>query len=332
VPPSRAWEAEPTTAGVDVTILHPVEILIRDPKSGAWGPNKDLSEFPPGKRDPLLWADVDHELNLHPLAIEDALNPRQRPKLESYPEHLFLVLHQLDDKDGQLESAQIACFIGSNFVLTVHDSADRLVEAARARWDRECGEIEDQTVGNLAYVLLDTIVDDYQEIADDLETKTEEMEEIVLAAPTAPVQRQIYELKQKISRLRRYSIPLHRALDYVLGGNASHVFASTTHELMSDVNDHVLRIADQVRSIEDLTNAVLDLNRQAQAESLNEVNKKLSGWAAIFGVAAIIAGIYGMNYGLVPEINGTRGFWFAIALIVVCATGMYVYFKKKDWL
>lgn len=322
-----------------------MDILVRDPGSGVWTPNVDLSNFPPGKRDPLLWADVDltgldnrdftelgRDLNLHPLAIEDALNPRQRPKLESYPDHLFLVLHQLDEREGQLEAAQIACFIGSNFVLTVHDAADRLIEVARARWDETCAGDRDQTVGKLVYVLLDTIVDDYQATADDLEDKTEEMEEIVLHLPTAPVQRQIYELKQKVSRLRRYSIPLHRALDYVLAGNATDVFPKGTFTLLTDVNDHVLRIADQVRSIEDLTNAVLDLNRQAQAESLNEVNKKLSGWAAIFGVAAIVAGVYGMNYGLVPNTHGTAGFWFAIGLIAFLSTCMYFYFKRKRWL
>lgn len=322
-----------------------MKILVRDPATGAWASHDDLSGFPPGKRDPLLWADVDltdvderdltqigHELKLHPLAVEDALNPRQRPKLEAYPDHLFLVLHQLDDEDGQLEAAQIACFVGTNFVLTVHDSADRLIEAARRRWDETCRATEDQSIGKLAYVILDTIVDDYQAIADGLEETTEEIEEKVLADPTAAVQREIYQLKQKISRLRRYSIPLHRALEYVLSGSATNIFPKDTHHLLTDVNDHVLRIADQVKSIEDLTNAALDLNRQAQAESLNEVNKKLSGWAAIFGVAAIIAGVYGMNYGLVPRIQGTAGFWYAIALIVVASAGMYAYFKKKDWL
>lgn len=319
--------------------------MVRNPRSGHWDRAADLSSFPPGKREPLLWADVDltdttdpdlsavgEDLNLHPLALEDALNPRQRPKLEAYPDHLFLVLHQLDDKRGQLEPSQIAVFIGSNYVLTVHDAADRLIEVARARWDERAGNSVGGRVGELVYVLLDTIVDDYQVIADRLEDKTEHMEEIVLDAPTAPVQRQIYELKQQISRLRRYSIPLHRSLDYVLGGSGEDFFPVEVHQGLRDVNDHVMRIADQVRSIEDLTNAVLDLSRQAQADSLNEINKKLSGYAAIFGVVTIIAGIYGMNYALVPNVRGVEGFWFAVGLMVVSAAAMYWYFEKKDWL
>jgi magnesium transporter len=319
--------------------------MVRDPKTGKWTAAPDLSMFPPGKRDPLLWADVDltemdghdlsgvgRDLDLHPLAIEDALNPRQRPKLETYPNHLFLVLHQLDNRNGQLEAAQIACFIGTNYVLTVHDAADRLLAEARTRWDAGGGSTDEQTVGQLVYVLLDTIVDDYQKIADKLEDDTELMEEIVLDHPLAQVRRQIYELKQQISRLRRYSFPLHRALDFVLNGNAKDFFPAVSHPLLMDVNDHVLRISDQVKNIEDLTNAVLDLSQQAHTESLNEINKKLSGWAAIFGVVTIIAGVYGMNYALVPKTRGIAGFWFAVGLMALCAGGMYMYFKKKTWL
>jgi magnesium transporter len=322
-----------------------MEIMVRDPHTAQWKEAADLSDFPPGKREPLLWADIDltdaddrdltlvgEDLRLHPLAIEDALNPRQRPKLEAYPDHLFLVVHELDVREGQLEAAQIACFIGENFVLTVHDAADRLLEVARARWDRESGDALENQVGNLVYVLLDTIVDDYQLIADGLEDKTEDLEEIVLELPTAPVQRQIYEVKQQVSRLRRYSIPLQRTLEYVLAGNSSDFFPETTHQQMRDVNDHMLRIADQIRSIEDLTNAALEVSRHAQADSLSQVNKKLSGWAAIFGVATIIAGIYGMNYALAPTTRGVEGFWFAIGLMVVTCSAVYFYFRRKGWL
>lgn len=326
-------------------MLGPMEIMVRDPKTARWKTAADLSGFPPGKREPLLWADIDltdaddrdltavgEDLQLHPLAIEDALNPRQRPKLETYPDHLFLVVHELDMRDGQLEAAQIACFIGANFVLTVHDAADRLLAIARARWDQDDAGGKNASVGQLIYVLLDTLVDDYQSIADGLEDSTEQLEEIVLEVPTAPVQRQIYELKQRVSRLRRYSIPLQRTLEYVLAGNSSDFFPQEGHQQLRDVNDHMLRIADQIRSIEDLTNAALEVSRHAQADSLNQVNKKLSAWAAIFGVATIIAGIYGMNYALVPTTRGVEGFWFAILLMVVTCSALYLYFRRKDWL
>ncbi|HEY7875299.1 MAG TPA: magnesium transporter CorA family protein [Actinomycetota bacterium] len=322
-----------------------MEIMVRDPRTAEWKRTPDLSDFPPDKRAPLLWADVDltdanerelalvgEELGLHPLAVEDALNPRQRPKLEAYPDHLFLVVHELNVREGQLEASQIACFIGENYVLTVHDAADRLLEVARRRWDRECGVDIDAHVSYLVYVLLDTMVDDYQSIADGLEDATEQLEEIVLELPTAPVQRQIYEVKQQVSRLRRYSLPLARTLDYVLGGNTGEFFPETTHQQLRDVNDHLLRIADQIRSIDDLTNAALEVNRHAQADSLSQINKQLSGWAAIFGVATIIAGIYGMNYALVPTTRGVTGFWFAIGEMIVACTAHYFYFRRKGWL
>lgn len=292
----------------------------------------------------VLWADADvstlsredvgliaEEFDLHPLAVEDAIHTRQRPKLEPYEKHLFLVLDELDEIDGQLEASQIACFVGDRYLLTLHDGAGRLLERARTRWERE----KDALPGGITYLLytlLDTVVDDYQAIADRLEEEIEELEEIILAAPTAPVQRQVYELKQQVLRLRRYALPLRRVLDWMVEGQGRESFGGDTGELLRDVHDHILRIADQVASVDDLSGAVLDLSRSAQADALNEINKKLSAWAAIFAVSAIITGAYGMNYRLFPDLDGQIGFGFAIGLMAISAGSLYTYFRRKGWL
>ncbi|MGH2747274.1 MAG: magnesium transporter CorA family protein [Actinomycetota bacterium] len=292
----------------------------------------------------VLWADADvstlsqedlgliaEEFDLHPLAVEDAIHTRQRPKLEPYEKHLFMVLDELDEIDDQLEASQIACFVGDRYLLTLHDGADRLLGQARTRWERERDELPGG-IAYLLYALLDTVVDDYQSIADRLETEIEELEEIVLAAPTAPVQRQVYGLKQQVLRLRRYALPLRRVLDWMVEGEGRASFGDDATELLRDVHDHILRIAEQVANVDDLSGAVLDLSRSAQAHALNEINKKLSAWAAIFAVSAIITGAYGMNYRLFPNLDGQIGFGFAVALMAVSAGSLYAYFRRKGWL
>jgi magnesium transporter len=289
----------------------------------------------------LLWAESDvatltpediatiaEEFDLHPLAVEDAVHARQRPKVEVYDGHVFVVFDQLDRINDQLEATQIACFVGDRYVLTLHAGASRSIEVAKKRWARAQHELG----GGPAYLLhtlLDSVVDDYQQIADDLEERVEELEELVLAHPGAPVSRQLYSVKQKVSRLRRYALPVARILEGIKTHERTPADALMHFQ---DVHDHTLRIADQVRNIDDLSQAVLDLTRAEQAYSLNEVTKRLTGWAAVIAVPTFIASVYGMNFELVPEDGQILGFWFALTLMSTSAIGLYVFLKKREWI
>jgi magnesium transporter len=291
----------------------------------------------------VLWAESDiahlnqddiaviaEEFGLHPLAVEDAVNARQRPKFEMYENHFFLVMHQLDEEDGQLEATQLACFIGPRYVLTLHAGAERTLREAKKRWGQDEERI--QKPAHLVHTLADVIVDDYQDIADRLENSVEEIEEIILNAPQAQVGPQLYSLKQQISRLRRYVIPGSRLIEWILDPDTKKVFSHETAMLFNDVRDHLLRITDQIRNIDDISQAVLDLSRAEQTRALNEVTKKLSAWAAIFAVGTLIAGIYGMNFELFPFDGRSHGFWFAVIAMVGSGIGLYVYFKKRNWI
>ena len=290
----------------------------------------------------VLWAEADvstltekeidviaEEFGLHQLAVEDAVHTRQRPKIETYDDHLFAVFHQVDEEEDQFEARQIACFIGQRYVLVLHEKADRILEIAKDRF-REQGRPMDSPA-LLLHTMLDTVVDDYQQKADELEGKVEDLEEIVLEKPDAPVQRQLYSLKQRVARLRRYVLPATRLLEWMLGPGAK-PFPIEDDKLFRDIHDHLLRMADQIRNIDELDQAVLDLVRNEQAQSLNEVQKRLAAWAAIFGVGTLIAGIYGMNFALVPRDQTLMGFWFALALMFVASAGLYVYFRRRGWL
>ncbi len=292
--------------------------------------------------DNLLWAEADvrgldpsdvslmaDEFGLHPLAVEDAVHTRQRPKLDRYESHLFIVMHQLDEVNGQLEAAQIGCFVGDRYVLTLHAGTTRTIEMAKKRWELERPE---QHPSFLLHTLLDVVVDDYQKIADRIEDEVEELEEIALATPGGDIQRQLYSVKQRIARLRRYAVPGARLLDRTTQEGESAPFSQDTAHLFRDVHDHLLRITDQIRSVDDLSDAVLDLTRNAQAAILNENGRKLSAWAAIFAVQTLIAGIYGMNFQLLPEENSLGGFWFALTLMVTSGVALFGYFKKRGWI
>ena len=312
---------------------------------GGWTKVEDLDRLSDLRAETgnVLWAEADvdnltkadveliaQEFELHPLAVEDAMSTRQRPKIESYEGHRFFVFHQLDEVSDQLEASQIACFVGDRFVLTIHAGADRTIEAAKQRW-REAEKLPAHP-SSLLHTIFDVVVDDYQRIADELEQTIEDLEEIALETPGAPLQRQLYSVKQKISRMRRYVFPASRLLDWSVDKPTVASFAPETQALFRDVQDHLLRIADEVRNVDDLAQAVLDLTRSEQSNVLNEVSRKLSAYAAIFAVLTLIAGVYGMNFRLVPEDGTLFGFWFAVGLMVALGAGMYLYFRKRGWL
>ncbi|HVL89804.1 MAG TPA: magnesium transporter CorA family protein [Actinomycetota bacterium] len=312
-----------------------------------WSELGDLRRISEAIAEPgeLLWAYADigsltsedaaqiaEEFGLHSLAVEDALNARQRPKVESYDNHLFVVVHQLDEVAGQLEARQIACFVGKDYVLTIHDGADRLVERAVARTrrtEREPG----RGPSWIMHALVDAVVDEYQAIADAIEAEVEELEEGTLANPVGGSGQQVYTIKQRIARMRRYVMPGSRALaGFVEAARAGGGASETTAAYFRDVLDHTLRIGDQIRNVEDLVNAMMEFRRAEQANALNEVTKKLTGWAAIIAIPTLIASVYGMNFALFPREGSTTGFFVAVSAMGAAAAALYVFFKRRRWL
>ena len=334
--------------------------LCHSDESG-WVEIEDLSRVSDLRTDEgsLVWAEasmrdldpddvptITEEFDLDPMAVEDAMAARQRPKLEAYDTHHFAVLHELYELNAQLEKKQISCFVGDDYVLVIHEAADDLLAEARARLGKS--GTDHFGAPYLLYVLLDTIVDEYQAHADRLEETIERIEDAVVGAArdrvrrTTPtrmerrederVQLQLYSIKQQVARLRRYALPLERVLERLVDKHGRDFLPKASRRLFRDVHDHTLRIADQVRNVDDLAGAVLDLVRGEQAEDLNQIQKKLTGWAAIFAVPTVIAGIYGMNYRLFPPNDNDLGFWFAIALMLACGGALYLYFKNREWL
>lgn len=322
----NAFTHVPGTGWVALADVRRISDVIAESGALLWA-HADIQTLAPGDIETIA-----EEFGLHALAVEDALNARQRPKVETYDNHLFVVVHQLDEMGGQLEARQIACFIGKNYVLTLHDDAGRLVERAiaRTRWtEREPG----RGPSWIMHALVDAVVDEYQAIADAIESEVEELEEATLIDPRAGSGHQVYSIKQRLARMRRYVMPGSRALasfvDAARNGGAS---TEQTAAYFRDVLDHTLRIGDQIRNVEDLVDAMMELRRAEQANALNEVTKKLTGWAAIIAIPTLIASVYGMNFALVPAEGSSTGFFFALGSMATAATALYVFFKRRRWL
>jgi magnesium transporter len=283
------------------------------------------------------------EFALDELAVEDALNPRQRPKLEAYDPHLLLVLYQLDEEADQLEPKQLTCFAGATFVLVLHHGADRLVREMRTRISE--GGPETASADRMLHAVADVAVDDYEAIATRISGEVEELEAQALEVARAeqrttkqvqramPSQYRLYTMKQQTSMLRRFALPLSLALERLDARDEPVAISRDTEKLFRDVHDHVVRVSAQVRSIEDLAQGVLDLTQSVQADTLNEINKKLTGWAAIVAAPALIAGLYGINYRLLPVTTiGVWGFVFVVGVMALASLTLYVFFKAKGWI
>lgn len=324
------------TAGsgwVEVEDLSTISDLRADPQSLVWG-ELDVTGLTPQDL-----TTVAEEFDLDSLAVEDSVNLRQRPKLEAYDSHLFTVLHQLDEHLGQLEPRQISCFVGRGYVLVAHAGAGRCVSEARTRLQQQSDEID--RPARMLHVLVDTVVDDYEAIAGRLEDRIEQLEDQALRAAgvTAgrrpvplPEQTHLYSIKQQVSRLRRYALPLTSVLERIGTQGDERVSDEHARRLFQDVHDHTLRIQAQIRNIDDLATAVLDLTRGEQADTLNEINRKLTAWAAIVAVPTLVTSFYGMNVHLLPPAGSFIGLWLALALMGCGSVGLYVFFRRRGWL
>jgi magnesium transporter len=280
-------------------------------------------------------ATIAEEFGLHELAVEDATSMKERPKLEEYDKHLFVVVHELDEQAGQLEATQIACFVGTRYVLALHAGAHRTMEETRTRLRNTTGEIWGGSAF-LMHTLLDAIVDEYQRVADLEELNVEQTEEELLADPRAASPTELYKVKQRLARLRRYALPVSRMLSTVVEqGNVGTNIALVDTQFgayFRDIYDHTLRITDQLRNVQDLMDALIELVRVEATNMQNEVTKRLTGWAAIIAVPTYIASVYGMNFELVPRSGRIHGFWFALGLMAMSAIGLYAYFRRRGWI
>jgi magnesium transporter len=275
------------------------------------------------------------EFGLHPLAVEDARKGHQRPKIEEYEDELFAVVQTLeaapDESDAALLSGEVAIFVGRNYVLSVRHRTQRGFADVRARCERE-PELLRNGPGFVFYALMDTIVDTYFPILATIESELEDIEEQIFVRNAARSNIEaLYALKQKLMMLKHAVDPLMEATGKLYGGRVPQVCVGM-QEYFRDVYDHLYRIHGTIEGIREMLTTAIQVNVGMISLSENEVTKKLAAWAAIIAVPTMVAGIYGMNFKVMPELDWAYGYPFALGLMVAVDLYLYVRFRKARWL
>jgi len=275
------------------------------------------------------------EFDLHPLAVEDAHKGHQRPKIEEYDDSLFAVLHTVeaspDDPAAPLTSGEVDIFVGRNYILSVRHRTQKGFTDVRARCERE-PELLRHGSGFVLYALMDTVVDRYFPILDTMESELEQIEERIFARNAARSNiESLYALKQKLMVLKHAVDPLMEATGKLYGGRVPLV-CTGMQEYFRDVYDHLHRIHATIEGIREMLATAIQVNLGMISLSENEVTKKLAAWAAIIAVPTMVAGIYGMNFKHMPELDWEFGYALAIAMMVVTDIWLYVRFRKARWL
>jgi magnesium transporter len=278
-------------------------------------------------------ATIAEELQLHPLAVEDAVNEHQRPKLDRYDTHLFMSVYalSLDTASGELLTSEIGVFITPHALVTVRKNEGVDIEAVVARWD-ETKELAKHGVSFLLWGLLDFIVDGHFETVQSLDSEIEQLEDLLFddAPRESEVQRRSYEFRKSLVLLRRLVLPMREVVNSLMRRDL-HVLDQEMAPYYQDVYDHVMRATDWTESLRDLVTTILETNITIQGNRMNLVMKKVTSWAAIIAVPTAITGFYGQNVPY-PGFSTHWGFWFSAGLIVFVSGGLYVAFRRRDWL
>ena len=276
-------------------------------------------------------AAMQHEFDLHELAVEDARHGHQRPKIEEYGESMFAVLHMIESEGAELVVGELDIFAGRNYILSVRSRAKKGFVDVRARCEREPHLLENGS-GFVLYALMDSVVDRYFPVLDLLETELEMLEGRMFAGGSARANIEaMYGLKQKLMVLKHAVGPLHEGVGKLYGGRVPKVCAGS-QEYYRDVYDHLSRLNQSIDSLREMVTTALSVNLSLIALQESETTKRLAACAALVAVPTLIAGIYGMNFKHMPELDWQFGYPLAVLMMVSIDTYLFFRFRKSGWL
>ncbi|MBM4260843.1 MAG: magnesium/cobalt transporter CorA [Deltaproteobacteria bacterium] len=281
--------------------------------------------------EPEELAAMQAQFGLHDLAVEDAHHGHQRPKIEEYGQSLFVVLHMIENGGEELKVGEVAIFVGPNYVLSVRSRAERGFVDVRKRCEGEPDLLKHGS-GYVLYALMDAVVDRYFPILDFIETELEQVEERIFAKQT---ERQsieaLYGIKQKLMTLRHAVEPLLEAIGRLHGGRVPQL-ALGLQDYFRDVSDHLVRLNQSIDSLRDMVTTAISVSLSLVSLQENEVTKRLAAYGALIAVPTLVAGIYGMNFKYMPEIEWIHG--YPVTLIVMVLIDLYLFFRfrKAKWL
>jgi len=275
---------------------------------------------------------VKQEFNLHELAVEDAHNAHQRPKVEIYNDSIFVVVRTLSrTQKNHTVFGETHFFVGNNFVVVVRHGSSIPYTEVRTRCE-SMPELMKKGQGFILYAVMDFIVDHYFPVVHDMEQELEAIEaKIFKEKPSRETTEQIYDLKRELLDVKRAVSPLIDVCNKLMRFEIKCI-TEETRPYFRDVYDHVLRINEMVENTQELLNSAMDANFSLISISQSDVSKKFAGWAAIIAVPTMVAGFYGMNFKFMPELEWHYGYFGVIFVTIGLCITLYYFFRKSGWL
>jgi magnesium transporter len=300
-----------------------IHLFVNEPDCFVWVALKDP--------EPSELEAMQSEFGLHELAVEDARQGHQRPKIEEYGQSLFVVLHMIEVAEDELNVGEVDIFVGRNYVLSVRSRAERGFTDVRARCEEE-PELLKHGAAYVLYALMDAVVDRYFPVLSELESELENIEEGIFANQTtrATVEH-LYEQKRKLMILKHATEPLLDATAKLFGGRVPQL-CTGLQEYFRDVYDHLLRLNQSIDSQRDMVTTAISVNLSLITLQESEVTKRLAAYAALVAVPTMIVGVYGMNFEHMPELRWEYGYFTVMGIIALIDAYLFYRFRKAKWL
>ncbi len=316
----------------------PARLLVKEERAITEKPPEEMSEH----RDRPCWLDIAdpksadlelaaEELGLHPLAVEDAQQRHERPKIDSYDDHYFIVFYALEEPSpGVVREHEVSIFMKQNAVVTVHEGEFK----ARQMVEKRFREGKLQTTGLVLHALLDTMVDQYFEIVDTLGDRVELLESLVVGGDARDYEtsiKELFELKRDLLRVRHLIAPEREVLAVLTRGDIRELRETGRRAYFQDVYDHITRVTDEIDTFRELTSNVIDAHLASVSNRLNEVMKVLTSVATVLLILTLVTGFFGQNWEFIPY-GSVQMFWASIAFMLISAGAAAYYFHRKGWL
>jgi magnesium transporter len=276
---------------------------------------------------------VGKHFNIHPLILEDIANTEQRPKMEDFDDYIFLILKNLcfEEKERKIKVEQVGLILGSNFVISFQEGDGNVFDPVRRRIINGKGRIRKMGADYLTYALTDVIVDGYFLILERIGDRIEDLEEELIDEPGPETMHSIHNLKREMLLFHKSVWPLREVLSKLEKGE-SDMFSESTELYLRDVYEHTIHVIDTIDTFRDMLSGMLDLYISSISNKMNEVMKVLTIIATIFIPLTFIAGVYGMNFRYMPELEWRYGYPMILLVMLIIGLGMMIYTKKKGWL
>ena len=301
--------------------------------------------FPYKDTPPVTWINIDglheidiiekigHRFDIHPLTLEDIVNTGQRPKAEDYDDYIFIVFKMLfyDDANTHITSEQVSLILESHYLISFQEKEGDVFNFVRERIRKAKGRIRKSGPDYLTYALIDATVDHYFFILEKVGEKLEQIEEELLENPQPQTLQSIHSLKREMIYFRKQVWPIRELLNHLMH-EESQLVQESSHIFFRDIYDHTIQVIDSIESMRDVLTGMLDLYLSTLSNKMNEVMKVLTIMATIFIPLTFVAGIYGMNFKFMPELEWKWSYPVLWGVLVTIFVFMLVWFKRKRWL